>query len=276
MEGKVNRFLVAIYHALVVQFKRNPFKTKKHMKKEISYLDGSEQSMIPILRHGLGFINSDSRKKMVQLEEFSAGTGISDLTVFTLDKRILREQKQSNRKPLTARNQIRVLTAILQSDGVTSDELVAKTKLTKPTLLKILDGLKDAHIVDDNNNTLRANYSLKTASTENIVAIEAKVKDWKSGIRQAMRYKEYADFSYLAIYESHISSCLNNISVFEKLGIGLIGVSDTGLTVHLEAKRSDMTSFESKLLAFERMVSAVNSRHETYVARNGFVTNSSR
>lgn len=272
----MSRFVVAIYHALVVQFKRNPYKTKKYMKKEKTYLDGSERSMIPILKHGLGFINGDSKKKMVQLEEFSAGTGISDLTVFTLDKRLLQKQKNSSRKPLTARNQIRVLTAILENDGVTLENLVIKTKLTRPTLLKVLDGLKDARIVSEQDGRLMADYSLKAASTENIVAIEAKVKDWKSGIRQAMRYKEYADFSYLAIYESHISSCLKNISVFEKLGIGLIGVSDEGVSLHLEAKKSDMTSFESKLLAFERMVSAVNDRHDTYIARNGFATDSAR
>lgn len=266
----MGEIMLAFYRSFVVQFKRKQQKTK--MTNNQNLLDGSERSMIPILKYGLGLVNRDTKKSVIQLEEFSAGTGISDLTVFTLDKRILAKRKNDIRKPITSRNQIKVLTALMAHNGATIQQLSTETTLTKPTLSKILESLESSNVVTKEGTSYIPNAMLRNASTENIIAIEAKVKDWKSGVRQAMRYKEYADFSYLAIYESHIKGCLSNITIFEQLGIGLIGVSDEGVILHLEAKKSEVTNPESRLLAFERMISIVDVRHESYVARNGFVS----
>ncbi|RYF28869.1 MAG: hypothetical protein EOO17_03830 [Chloroflexi bacterium] len=270
MEVKMGKNLLAIYHALVVQFKHNHKKTK--MPELKTHLDGSEQSMIPILKHGLGMFPISTKNSIVQLEEFSAGTGISDLTVFSIDKRILKERRTKIGRPLTARNQIKVLTAILSKEDNSLDSLKARTKLSIPTIKKVIDSLKNAGVVTENDGMYSTDYNLKSATSENIIAIEAKVKDWKSGLQQAMRYKEYADYSYLAIYEANINSCLKNIKTFEQLGIGIIGVYDEGVTVHLKAKQSDMTKSESKILAFERMISVIDERHESFIARNGFAS----
>ena len=262
------RKVLAYYRTLIVQFKRNLYKTKT--MKNYSYLDGSERSMIPILKHGLGLLKHDSKKSFIQLEEFSAGTGISDLTVFNIDKRILRERKRTSQTPVTGANQIKILTAILQLERATKAAVAEYTSLSQPTVTKLLAGLINSGLVAEKEGAYVAERGIKGATTENIIAIEAKVKDWKSGVRQAMRYKEYADYSYLAIYESHINNCLKNSMIFEQLGIGLIGVSDEGVTLHLEAKQSDVTNPASRLLAFERMISVIDDRHESYVARNGF------
>lgn len=267
----MRNLLFAIKHKLVVQFSHNSKKAK--MKKTTTLLDGSEKSMIPIIRNNSDKLSSSQRKPTITLEEFSAGTGISDLTIFTIDSKVLSERKKSERRPVTSINQIEVLLALLNGKTLSLADLTAAVKFSKPTISRILNELIVGNLVQLKNGQYTASYSLQESTSENIIAIEAKVRDWKSGIRQAMRYKEYADYSYLAIYEDNIAACLANISVFERLGIGLIGVSNQGIKVHLQATLSDVTTLENKVLAFERFFSAVDERFESFVAWNGFATN---
>lgn len=247
-------------------------KTKMPTKK--LGLDGTERSMISVIKNDAYLLFSGSQKSNIKaLEEFSAGTGISDLTIFSIDKNILRERKQSTAQPVTSKNHIQVLLAVLDNHS-TLDEITTTTRLSKATVQKILGMLiEEGLVVLSDSGSYSTSYTLPGASSENIVAIEAKVRDWKSGIRQALRYKEYADYSYLAIYEDNIASCLKNIEIFKNLGIGLIGVSDNGISIHLEATLSDVTTRENKLLAFERFVSVIDESYQSFVVRNNFTTN---
>lgn len=261
------------YCAYAIQSNLEQQNKKTKMAAQKLNLDGSERSMIPIIKHNADRLHFDFKKQIVPLEEFSAGTGISDLTIFTVDDKILSDRQRSAKKPVTSKSHIKVLLALLEEASVSVDELMKKVALSKPTVQKILAQLIESGLVTAHNGAYSASYTLADSATENIIAIEAKVCDWKSGIRQAMRYKEYADYSYLAIYEDNIEACLKNIGIFERLGIGLIGVSDGGISIHLAASRSDVTTVENKILAFERFFSAIDERYESFVAWNGFAAN---
>lgn len=271
----MRRVILAIKHKLGVQFR---YKTQNTKMKKNMLLDGSEKSMIPIIKNNADKLRLGYRKeRVISLEEFSAGTGISDLTIFTVDSRLLKERQSSDKQPVTSKNQIQLLIALLDCGSLTLDEIVSRFNLGgKQTVSNNLEQLVRSNLATRDQDTYTASYSISQSTSDNIIAIEAKVRDWKSGIRQAMRYKEYADYSYLAIYENNISSCLANIEIFQKLGIGLIGVSDKGIKIHLNASLSEMTTIENKVLAFERFLSAVDERYETFIAGNGFVTNSTR
>jgi len=262
---------MAIKHKLVVQFRHKPQKIK--MIQKTTFLDGSEKSMIPIIKGDVSRFSIGGRDKLIPLEEFSAGTGISDLTIFSIDDKILQQRKQNQAQPITSKNHIQVLLAVLDGRSTVA-EVTAATRLTKVTVQKILKQLEaEGLVILTAPGAYAASYALPGSSNENIIAIEAKVRDWKSGVRQALRYKEYADYSYLAIYEDNIAGCLENIEVFKKLGVGLIGVSDNGISIHLEAALSDVTTRENKLLAFERFVSIIDESYQSFVVRNNFATN---
>ena len=49
------------------------------------------------------------------------------------------------------------------------------------------------------------------AVTRNFIAIEAKVSDWKSGLEQAIRYKQFANEVYVALSSEYISKVDNTI-----------------------------------------------------------------
>lgn len=54
-----------------------------------------------------------------------------------------------------------------------------------------------------------------------LIAFEAKLKDWKKGLRQAFRYRYFADKSILVMPRDAIHPALANISHFEELEVGL-------------------------------------------------------
>lgn len=74
---------------------------------------------------------------------------------------------------------------------------------------------------------------------DEIIAIEAKLKDWKRALQQAKRYKKFAKQSYVLLDESNISAALKNLDEFEKYNIGLISLSDEGLNVYLNSGREE-------------------------------------
>jgi hypothetical protein len=272
--------LGSIAESFVGRFKRRIY--VDHMKnikqKQINKiplrLDGSERSMIPILKNYSNTMwNNTDRVNHVALEEFAAGDGISDLTVFSFDQRAIESRLKGFNDPITGKFAVKVLIAVL--NGSSTIEQIAKSTGVKSerTILTILDTLSSTGFVKSTSKGYVSEYDLSILEGDRILAIEAKVKDWKSGVRQAMRYKEYADYSYLAIYEDHIKPCLKHLGVFEQLGLGLVGVSDQGLQVYLRAQQSDIQSLEDKLLAFERYISVIDQRYQSFVAWNGFTTN---
>ena len=88
--------------------------------------------------------------------------------------------------------------------------------------------------------------------TSEVVAIEAKLNDWKRGILQANRYKSFADKVYLALPER--SAHLVDVSMLKKLNVGLYVLRETGKVIEKvrASKRSkplsDKRNYVSELL----------------------------
>ncbi|KKK71186.1 hypothetical protein LCGC14_2916450, partial [marine sediment metagenome] len=59
-------------------------------------------------------------------------------------------------------------------------------------------------------------------------AIEAKLKDWKRALKQAYRYKWFAEYSYVVMDAHYSNSAIKNINVFEKYNVGLATITTTG------------------------------------------------
>lgn len=61
-----------------------------------------------------------------------------------------------------------------------------------------------------------------------IVAVEAKLKDWKKALKQAYRYLDYADQTWVLLDEKHINPAIKNIDSFKRLRVGLASISTSG------------------------------------------------
>ncbi|MDQ5982325.1 MAG: hypothetical protein QG549_322 [Patescibacteria group bacterium] len=174
-----------------------------------------------------------------------------------------------------------------------SNILIGQT--TKHSLYELAEfsvgrGIADLFVVKTDNDRLsRRKSSRKQPQTdlrsvihcdalndnviERSIAIEAKVRDWRKGIKQAMRYKAFADKSYLAVYDDHISKPLEYIDIFKALNIGLIGVSDNGVEIYFEPSDNYIDAKKS-YLASERVYSVIDDTKDSFVVRNQFAPHS--
>lgn len=79
-------------------------------------------------------------------------------------------------------------------------------------------------------------------ATKNLVAIEAKLSDWKAGIEQAIRYKEYSNKVYVAIDKQEIKKV--NRDIFKEKNIGLISVSKDGVKEIIKPKKEKVNRLD--------------------------------
>ncbi|PNM25169.1 hypothetical protein A6J66_013845 [Yersinia enterocolitica] len=77
------------------------------------------------------------------------------------------------------------------------------------------------------------NYFIKvkkpTPICNSIIAIEAKLKDWKRALWQASRYKIFSNQSWVVLDKHNANPAISNIKEFEKYNIGLATVTVDGL-----------------------------------------------
>ncbi len=78
----------------------------------------------------------------------------------------------------------------------------------------------------------------KQKDNPEILAIEAKISNWKIGFRQAFSRLFYVDRCYIAIRREYVNKV--DCEILQKHGIGLISV-DGSAEVIINAERSDRT-----------------------------------
>lgn len=237
-------------------------------------LDGSEASMMSLLSKDAAKLLGYAKTTPMSFPEFSVGRGIADLYIVDEDRNALRKRKGLAVPAVTDKTQNQIVELIGRADGIRYEELLEY--LSRHKLINTehhLNMLFEQGVIYS-NDTQRV-YVKEIANTNVIkhsVAIEAKVRDWRKGIKQALRYKNFADKSYLALYESHISVAKENLHVFEALNIGLIGVSDTGINVYYEPSANTKDPVKC-LLASERVYSLIDDSQNSFMARNSLTSN---
>lgn len=163
--------------------------------------------------------------RYVVKQEIDSGYGVADIVMISVNKPKLRKRLAYRQSfPLHNENYFKVLNVIPDrntGNTVQFKKIFETTKLSQSYLMyKILkDLMKHGYV-----KTVNKNYYFKINGwapiANEVIAIEAKLKDWKRGIIQANRYKSFADKVYLAI-PSKIAH-LPPICELEKFNIGLI------------------------------------------------------
>lgn len=177
--------------------------------------------MIPVLKDKLWSIyNTD-----FCVEEFQCGNGIADLVLcknWSFENSFLDIEEYDLVdylvKNLTKINKKLKIEEVLWS-------MWFKNKKIKLIVDKLLEK-EYIWLVDDNFIVVKK--SLKPF-TKKIIAIEAKLKDRKSWLAQAMRYKIFAHESHLAISSEYIHRV--DIELFKEYNIWLISVSNDNIKI---------------------------------------------
>ncbi len=82
-----------------------------------------------------------------------------------------------------------------------------------------------------------------------LIAIEAKLKDWKKALKQAYRYLDYANQSWVLLDEAHVSPAIKNIESFKRLRVGLASISTEGDLKIIFSPEKTKARFETSVWA---------------------------
>lgn len=165
--------------------------------------------------------------------ELDAGVGIADLV---LVKRIARTTGA-----LRALSRINPRLAVLLSHDVGS---TVSTRAALARTLGTSDGGAQRVLAQLTSIGLAhgsaKEFSISTVSTlpfEKVIAVEAKLSEWRRVLVQAYRNLQFADESWVVLDHAYVRPALAQIERFKSAGIGLASVDrrQTGLYVHLSA-----------------------------------------
>ena len=94
------------------------------------------------------------------------------------------------------------------------------------------------------------------AVTKKFVAVEAKLSDWKAGLEQAVRYKQYANEVYVAISAEYVKNV--DKDQFKKVNIGLMSVSEDKLIIPIRAKKEKVEKKDIQYYMTDRFLKQLN------------------
>lgn len=104
--------------------------------------------------------------------------------------------------------------------------------------LKVLEKQGYIKVIDDKIEVIKKINLV----TKNLVAVEAKLFDWKSGIKQAIRYKEFSNKVYVAIEETQLEKV--DRDTFRRENIGLMTVSKSGVKEIIRPKKEKVEKLD--------------------------------
>ncbi len=145
---------------------------------------------------------------------------------------------------------------IIQNKKKTIEELNIKNKDLLRKFKKFLKKLEKAGYITLNNNKIHVIKKVDIAS-KNVVAIEAKLSDWKSGLNQALAYKQYSDYVYVAIDEYYYKKV--DIELFEKNNVGLILVGKGHIKKVLIPKKEKDFEVDIKYYMIDKFLTSVHA-----------------
>jgi hypothetical protein len=80
---------------------------------------------------------------------------------------------------------------------------------------------------------------------DNIVSIEAKLKNWKRALYQAIRYKQFSNESYVLLDKKNVRPAVKNLFLFKEKNVGLLSMDYDGYTLHYKPHVEDVKKSHS-------------------------------
>ena len=182
----------------------------------------SESSLVSLYESRLlGDVNKDANFGI--LKEFDCSNGIADMLLFKLRKDWRVFMPISDISP----NWIYALRKLPYRKIFTSEEFASTALVSQKRAISALnDYSRLGFCVRKSSNVWIKKRQPRQIVTK-IVAIEAKLRNWKRALWQAYRYLEYSDQSWVLLDAYSIKPALANLLEFQRLNVGLASLSST-------------------------------------------------
>ncbi|MEG2764708.1 MAG: hypothetical protein RR910_03025 [Acidaminococcaceae bacterium] len=109
-----------------------------------------------------------------------------------------------------------------------------------------LNKLQNDKVVLQNDNRICIRRKIFGLNLGKTISIEAKLKDWKSGILQAERYLMFSDYSYLALPKDRIKNV--DLEYINQSGIGLLSVDASSIEEIIKPRLSTECEYKQKYI----------------------------
>jgi hypothetical protein len=191
------------------------------------------------------------------LFEIPCNAGVPDIVLLELDKAAVTSRRGA--EPLTEPADVRVMLAMASVRTPTkrswtleelSNGVGSSTAQLRRTVLPRLIG--SGHITADGNRWTPT-YRFRSLARR-IVTIEAKLRDWRSGVAQASRHTAVADAAWVALEACTVDTAAKHPEWFSTYGVGLLSVSSSGQVEHVIAPSGPSPRQPDRELLVERAV----------------------
>lgn len=190
-------------------------------------------------------------------EEVSLGYGIADIVISDLKAY---KSEPTNSEFILNHNDVNVLDFIQKKGTSSSKDIIDITRCSKLSVKRSLNKLLDRGYLIEHEGSFEVSNDYELPFRNNY-AIEAKLKDWKRALKQAYRYRWFAEYSFVVLDSHHSSAALKNLDVFEKYNVGLASISTDGvLHRHYNPKRMPPFDRKMQMLFSEKVKSQIFER----------------
>lgn len=152
------------------------------------------------------------------------GRGVTDLVVLDFAAAALNARLEASLAPVEV--SLAYLVGALRAAGAVTRDDVARLdrEVSERTNRRGVSALQESgHVVEVDG--LLSLHAAMVPTLDRLVAIEAKLRDWRGGLLQASRYHAFADQVYLAMPERAAHRLASeDRDVAEALGVGVIAV----------------------------------------------------
>lgn len=180
-----------------------------------------ESEMIPVLIKNLSKVFNTE----YITTEFNTGNGIADVVFST---KLSEENLFFNDYGMMT-----LFVSLFDRSKTVSTDLLNSNQYDKVKLKKLLKQLEFENYIYFEDLKIKTTRSYKP-HTNNLISIEAKLKDWKSGFYQALRYKFFSEKSYLAFPRFNIHRV--DLELLKNHNIGLIAVDNDKIDFVIKPK----------------------------------------
>lgn len=186
---------------------------------------GPEQEFVQNFTEHISYYFQKKDSRIAVFYEPQLDTGFPDIVFIEYNPSIFDAWKEPRYSLLPA--DLKVLHHLYHSGGSNSEALTNQLGINSKNLLTSLERLLDSKLIKRTAKHWKPYCLKRTFAIKKIIAIEAKIKNWKSAFRQAETNKWFSSESY--VVSPVLRPTTSIVNTARRLGVGIYTFNATGI-----------------------------------------------